>query len=121
MGKLWIYSSLNKVDEWRDAAQGAVTIPPGKKMGLTVSDDAIFDLSPLGSLRPDDLHGLLIWPTKVNLLDAGLVQLQNLRALESVNLSDTDVSHAAITSLQKALPNCRIITDRTEQREEGKE
>lgn len=40
--------------------------------------------------------------------DPGLVHLQNLKALEWLNLSHTNVSHAAINSLQEALPKCHI-------------
>jgi Leucine-rich repeat (LRR) protein len=113
MGKLWIYSSRDKVDQWTDAARGDLTVPPGKKLVLSVSDEAINDLSPLASLRPDDLQGLIIWPSKVNLLDEDLVYITRLKFLEALELITcdqlTDLALAHIGELT-ALRELRLTT-----------
>jgi internalin A len=45
--------------------------------------------------------------TKVT--NAGLKQLAGLKALQTLNLSGTEVTDAGVAALQKALPDCKII------------
>jgi hypothetical protein len=72
-----------------------------------ISDVGFARIGTFKKLRHLNLGGSVI--NGVGLSDSGLVHLQKLRDLESLNLSFTNVSHTAIASLQEALPNCRII------------
>jgi internalin A len=54
------------------------------------------------------LERLTLVATQVT--DAGLAHLTGLTGLETLNLSETQVTDAGISELQKALPNCRILS-----------
>ena len=89
MGTLWIYSSRDKVDQRIDAARGDLTVPRERSyvFQLVTKRSMTF---PLASLRPDDLQTLIIWPSKVNLLDEDLVHIRRLKFLEALELITCD-------------------------------
>jgi hypothetical protein len=97
---------------------------------LVVSPQSATDLSPLGTLRPDDLQYLQLSGTRVSnaglvhlralaglkvlwlydtpISDAGLVHLRGLAGLRVLNLRSTLTSAAAVDALQAALPQCEF-------------
>lgn len=66
-----------------------------------ITDEGLEHLDSLSNLHLLDLDGTRI-------TDAGLEHLHQLKKLEGVSLSDTLVSKAGMEKLQKALPNCGI-------------
>ena len=54
------------------------------------------------------LQVLALKRTKVT--DAGLVHLKGLTSLKTVDVAETQVTDAGVAELQKALPDCIIIT-----------
>ncbi len=55
MGSLKLYDPAKEVSQDLGEARGDITVPAGMKLDLSISDDAVVDLSPLASLRPNDL------------------------------------------------------------------
>jgi internalin A len=49
----------------------------------------------------------------IQVTDAGLRELTNLKNLSWFYLTNTQVTEAGVRELQKALPNCSIILTRT--------
>jgi Leucine-rich repeat (LRR) protein len=71
--------------------------------GSQVTDASLAHLTGLTALER-----LTLVATQVT--DAGLAHLTGLTGLETLNLSETQVTDAGISELQKALPNCRILS-----------
>ncbi len=92
MGTLFIHEEgpwLHK-DNPSDA-RGDVTVPNGKRLNLKISEEAAADLSPLASLRPDDLHRLSLRERR-QFGDEGLAHLRHLKLLEGLYLQKTQVT-----------------------------
>jgi hypothetical protein len=111
-------------------AQGAVAVPTGRELRLNVTPQASTDLSPLATLKPDDLQYLQLSSTRVNnaglahlvkltglrvlwlydtpVSDAGLAHLRSLTGLRVLNLRSTLVTSAGVDALQAALPQCEF-------------
>ncbi len=70
--------------------------------GLYLSANNISDVSPLSSLN--NLEYLSIYRNNISSLSA----LSNLKGLKFLNISGNPVSRNEIANLQKALPNCEI-------------
>ena len=86
MGSLGLYDPVKKdVSQNLGDARGDVTVPPGVKLSLDVSNKAIFDLSPLTLLRPDDVQRLTLFEDEV--FDKDLEHIKHLRFLEVLLLS----------------------------------
>jgi hypothetical protein len=68
-----------------------------------VTDAALKDLKALKKLKSLNLHG-----TKIT--DAGLNHLAGLTDLRSLDLVFTKVTAAGVRVLQKALPECKIVS-----------
>jgi hypothetical protein len=133
MGTLYVYNPRSKRWEQKlGEAQGHVRVAAkGKQLALVINNEALVDLSPLRSLKPDDLQllyfsntpasshemvylreltdlqGLDLSNTRIS--DVGLYFLFKLTKLKWLNLSNTKVSRTGATALQRALPNCRIF------------
>ncbi|MBF8302599.1 MAG: hypothetical protein HW396_880, partial [Candidatus Dadabacteria bacterium] len=60
MGKLYLLNLDNPDSEWEvlGEARGIITVPVGKGLELSVSEEAVKDLSPLSKLKPNDLQEL---------------------------------------------------------------
>ena len=85
MGDLNVYDPANNESQTLSfEARGDVTVPPGMRCALVVSDEACFDLSPLAALRLDDLHFLHLWHEEV--VDEHLEHIKRLRFLEELLL-----------------------------------
>lgn len=135
MGTLWIRNSESSAENyafWESwgEARGGVVIPTGKDLRLVVGPQSATDLSPLSTLRPEDLQYLQLSGTRVSnaglahlrhltglkvlwlydtpISDAGLVHLQGLTGLRVLNLRSTLTSTAAVDALQDALPQCEF-------------
>jgi hypothetical protein len=135
LGTLWVRdqeSSAENYAFWESwgEARGVVAIPVGKDLRLVVSPQSATDLSPLSTLRPDDLQYLQLSGTRVSnaglahlctltglkvlwlydtpISDAGLVHLRELTGLRVLNLRSTLTSTAAVDALQDALPQCEF-------------
>jgi F-box/leucine-rich repeat protein 14 len=82
--------------EYLGQATGDVAVPAGKLLGLWVNSSALRDLSPLGRLKPDDLHVLWIagseQPSDVEPDDTCMVHLSNLTGLRTLMLVKTNIT-----------------------------
>lgn len=88
IGSLSLYepgTGISHGSERLGEARGDIVVPPGKKLYLFVNDKAIFDLSPLALLRPDDVQRLILLEDKV--FDEDLEHIKHLRFLEELWLS----------------------------------
>lgn len=85
MGKVTLYDPVKNVFQELGEARGDVAVPPGMKLYLSVSDEAVFDLSPLALLRPDDVQHLFISHDEV--FDEDLEHIKHLKFLEDLSLS----------------------------------
>ena len=114
-------------------AQGTVEVPNGKDLSLIISEEGLRDLSPLLTLKPDDLQAITfplvsIGAERLNFLQGlgGLVSLKlrlssvhnseldclkNLRALRSLYLLGDDVTEAELDKLRRHLPNCAVLSE----------
>jgi len=117
LGKLMIQDETAKRDiksffHWTEAgdseweylgqARGDVTVPAGKRLALYVAQDAWKNLSPLLSLRPDDLHMLTIYgPYQGGTLpdDRCVPYIAHLTGLKVLGLEMTSISAEGIKSL----------------------
>jgi Leucine-rich repeat (LRR) protein len=116
MGKFWTYDPAVNIDDVRQEACGDVTVPLGKKLALMVNDESVFDLSPLASLKPDDLQRLYFLEDKV--FDKDLVHIKQLRFLEELwlvdcgQISDAGLAHVGeLTGLKFLFLGRAHITD----------
>ena len=82
--------------EWENfgEAKGDVTIPAGKRLGLTISPKEWKDLSPLSDLRADDIYSLGFRSTKEGskLDDRCMPYIVHLSGLKILMLSNTNIS-----------------------------
>jgi Leucine-rich repeat (LRR) protein len=88
IGSLVLYdpgTDISQASERLGQARGDIAVPPGKKLHLFVSAEAIFDLSPLTLLRPDDVQRLILLEDEV--FDEDLERIKHLRFLEELWLS----------------------------------
>ena len=78
-------------DDWQrlGEASGDVAVPAGKAVRLDLSEEAGEDLSPLATLRPDDLWGLSC--RSVELADDELKHVSHLTGLHEIDLSETGI------------------------------
>ncbi len=116
MGDLKLYDPIKNVSQDLGEARGDVAVPPGMKLDLSVSDDAVFDLSPLASLRPDDLRDLDFIVKEI--LDNDLIHVKQLGLLEGLalgictRLTDAGLAHVgALTALKRLHCSFLNITD----------
>ena len=59
----------------------------------------------LAAVEPSATLRLIGW----RITDAGLVHLKELTSLETLTLSETQVTDAGVAELQQALPDCKIF------------
>lgn len=111
------YYSFRETDwQYFAQAQGDVTIPAGKKVGLTIDNqDAWRDLSPLSNLKADDLYKLSIHgsyfggPKPSNSCTKHLKHLTGLRILDLDKINISDMSFIEnFVSLEYLTPPDRI-------------
>jgi hypothetical protein len=76
MGSFQLWDPQKNSTQTKGEARGDITVPPGMKLGLSISDEAIFDISPLASLGPDDLQFLYFFWPRVPLEDGDLLQFK---------------------------------------------
>lgn len=82
--------------KWEDLgeAKGDITIPAGKRLGLTISPKEWKDLSPLSNLGPDDIYSLgfrsMTEGAKPD--DRCLPHIAHLTGLKILQLSNTNIS-----------------------------
>jgi hypothetical protein len=107
----------------RETRRGNVTVPPQMQLKLSVSEEAVSDLSPLSTLNPDDLDHLafafipiddrglshiagltglkVLWVEGPGVSDLGLEMLTNLTKLRELSLDGTSISDAGLVHLEK--------------------
>jgi hypothetical protein len=97
MGELWIRAA-REIDAPRTVlgqAKGSIDVPFGKAVVLRLTRGCT-DLSPLGRLDPEDLHGLIDeWPDLVALDDDKLSPLARFPHLEELCLGQTEITGRA--------------------------
>jgi len=100
LGKLHLsdYSHPRGWVEYSDA-RGEVVIPPGCKLMLHISNEALTDLTPLTDLAPDALYAIDFNNTKVK--DQDLFFVQSLTHLHGIALWETDVGDLALEHIAK--------------------
>ncbi len=76
-------------------AKGKVAVPEGSEVMLQIRPETLPDLSLFNSFKPDDLHTLDLWDTKI--ADKDLAHLSRLTGLQAINLSRTRVTDAGLT------------------------
>jgi Leucine-rich repeat (LRR) protein len=69
-----------------------------------VTDDGLTELAKFKNLQLLDLSGTAV-------TDAGLNLLGEVKTLRVLNVSGTRVTPAGVATLQKALPNCRVVSN----------
>jgi hypothetical protein len=114
-------------------ARGTVEVPNGKDLSLIISEEGLRDLSPLLTLKPDDLQAVTFpW---LSIGAERLAFLQGLRGLFSLRLSlsqvesaeldclkrlsalrwltlwDDDVSESDLDKLKRELPDCAVLIE----------
>jgi tetratricopeptide (TPR) repeat protein len=106
MGKLYLedgagfYAPLFRPKEVGDARGHVVVTVPGKKtLSLVVSTKASSDLSPLASLKKDDVEKLDLSSTQIT--DSGLAYISELSGLKALSLSETGITDFGLASLRK--------------------
>ena len=112
----WIDGASWFEAEYLGEAQGDVTIPAGKKVGLMVSKNAVRDLSPLLSLKSDDLYMLSLRTLPAT--NGCMRYITHLTGLKELDLYGTNITSAGIKPVTKlkslemlTLP--KSITDRS--------
>ena len=100
LGKVHLsnYSHPSDWFEYSDA-RGEVVIPPGCKLMLHISNEALTDLTPLTDLAPDALYAIDFNNTKVK--DEDLFFVQSLIHLHGIALWETDVGNLALEHIAK--------------------
>ena len=90
------------------------------KLGLSIHDEDIINLSPLAWLGPDDLQSLIITSVGAYLGDGDLLEINQLRSLETLWLAgresdyitDVGLQHIGkLPALKKLFFGSRSITD----------
>jgi internalin A len=95
MGMLYILDAdrvdTSSYDDWEPLceAKGDVAVPAGKKLRLNLSKEAADDLSPLSTLRPDDLT--MLYCFRVEIDDDQLRHVSHVTGLEEINLNGTNI------------------------------
>jgi len=128
LGKLWLRDAdavepddarfvESDAQDYLGPAQGDVAIAAGKHVCLMVSPTAAGDLSPLGDLRPDDLHKLYLAGHSPNHPKPGdkcmehIAKLTGLKVLvlEHTNTTDRGLAHLRqMTALERLKLSCRV-------------
>lgn len=99
MGKLRIITPGALLWEGEEIeACGNVTVPGGKDLSLLVSARASTDLSPLASLKPDDLQEINLSANHIS--DSGLVYLRGLTSLRVLSLEFAQITDVALAHVQ---------------------
>ena len=96
------YNVINEWDYWANAI-GEVEVPAGKKIKLSVSNDAQFDLSPLQNLGPNDLDTLNIECPENFSANADVTMMPyigKLTGLRSLTLFMVNISHRGARHLR---------------------
>ncbi len=121
-------------DATRITGSGLVHLPDPEKLvnlnlqGSPVTDENLQNVSKFTNLQVLYLRGtkitdaglkyleslkqlknLTLEETKIT--DTGLKHLESMKRLESLNLQETKVTPQGIADLQKALPNCKIVSE----------
>ncbi|MFH1715998.1 MAG: hypothetical protein ABIF19_01495 [Planctomycetota bacterium] len=110
----FFYWTLAGDSEWDylGQARGSVTVPAGKRLSLSVAQDAWKDLSPLLSLKADGLHMLTIYgPYQGGALpdERCMPHIAHLTGLKVLSLQNTNISAKGVQSL-KHLKNLERLT-----------
>lgn len=108
MGLLYVRSVENPKD-WNEhaKARGEVLVPPNTDVRLRVSDEAMSDLSPLSSLREDDLQVIEITCTR-KFEGEQLQHIGGLTGLLGLALWETEIGDKACSYLSR-LSNLRWL------------
>jgi Leucine-rich repeat (LRR) protein len=95
--------------EWNEYAEarGKLLVPPDRDVWLSVSYDAMANLTPLSALAPSDLQVLSITCNR-RFDDAQLRHIENLTGLAGLALWETGTGDAAFSSLS-GLSNLRWL------------
>lgn len=105
LGRWWIHRD-HEIQAKGDAL-GDVRIPPGGVLDLEILGDAAADLSPLATLRPDDIHALYIESREFT--DASAAHIRGLTSLRVLSLADTTVGDVGVDFLLRRLTQLRSL------------
>ena len=95
----WSDGTWSVNGEYIGQAKGDVVIPPGKKVALTVSKNAVNDLSPLLKLKTDDLSMLSLRTLPAR--DRCMKYVTHLTGLKELDLYGTNITDAGMKSISK--------------------
>jgi len=80
--------------EYLGQARGDVSVPAGKRLALHIPKNAIYDLSPLSELGPNELYGLSLRNTPAD--DGCMPHISHLTGLRVLNLGRTNITSKGI-------------------------
>jgi len=80
--------------EYLGLARGDVLVPAGKRLALRIAQNALYDLSPLSELGPEELYELSLAYTSAN--DTAMPYITHLTGLRVLNLAETNVTSKGI-------------------------
>jgi len=120
----WESEGRYRPEAWESLgeARGTVRVPAGKELRLSVTEDALADLSPLSTLGPADLQSLRLpkenaYANKVD--DAVLSHVAGLTGLRELSIGPSRISDAGLAHLKPLKSLRRLYLQRNKIGNEG--